>query len=107
MRSLEAQAAHTAASVLSTTEKRDLIAYLELSIEDSEEPRYGWWDFEQGDSTPAGYFYITIINPEGDEFATIVHRASAQYPIDGDVANEKRKNAQYIVDALNTAEFGG
>ena len=64
-------------------------------------PAYGWWDFEQGDSTPEDVHYITILNPDGDEIATIVHRVSAQFPIDGDVANEKRKNAQFIVDALN------
>jgi len=65
-------------------------------------PQYAWWDFEQGDNTPEDYFYITIINPDGDEIATIVHRTvGGMFPLDGDVANEKRKNAQKIVDLLN------
>ena len=40
-----------------------------------------------------------------DEIAVIVHRTcGGKYPLDGDLANQKRANAQMIVDALNAKE---
>jgi len=64
---------------------------------------YSWIDFEEDWSTDQikDKFILTILDPEGEEFASIVHRASNEFPIDGDLAEQKRDNAQKIVDALN------
>ena len=71
--------------------------------------RYGWSDFEEDESTDEipEKFVLSIgrLDDRGhlsdDPMAVIVHRASAAFPIDGDVANAKRADAQMIVDALN------
>jgi hypothetical protein len=74
---------------------------------------YGWLDFEpEPDTTGDGSgdpdkFILTIAAGLGtimwpDELAVIVHRTcGGKYPLDGVVANEKRRTAQMIVDALN------
>ena len=67
---------------------------------------YVWSDFEpdEGDEIP-GKFILTI-GTNGDygieEVAVIVHRTcNGRYPIDGELANKKREDARFIVDALN------
>lgn len=70
---------------------------------ENEESEFAWEDFQEDESTDAiPDKYILTITKHGEEFATIVHRASEAYPIDGNLANQKRENAQLIVDALNT-----
>lgn len=76
---------------------------------------FAWYDFESepdltgdGSGDPDTY-YLTIatVYPDGsmgDEWAVICHRiCNGRFPIDGDLANKKRENAQFIVDALNDA----
>lgn len=78
---------------------------------DEESPQYGWNDFEpepgmtgDGSGDPEKHF-LTIVDPDGEEYASIVHRtAGGRFPIDGPVAEQKRRNAQNIVDALNAQE---
>jgi len=72
-----------------------------------------WFDFEPepevtGDGTGDPEKYIlTIANEHGEEIATIVHRlAGGRFPIDGDEAERKRRNAQVIVNALNENRSG-
>ena len=79
---------------------------------------FAWYDFEaepdmtfDGSGDPETH-YITIATVDpidgsmGDEWAVICHRiCGGKYPLDGDLANEKRARAQAIVDALN-AEGG-
>jgi len=64
---------------------------------------FGWEDFEEDESTDAiPDKYILTIECDGEEYASIVHRTvGGLYPIDGELANEKRAHAQRIVDALN------
>lgn len=65
---------------------------------------FGWYDFEADDSSDKieDKFILTIHDPDGEEFATIVHRtAGGRFPLDGDLANQKRLNATRIVNALN------
>lgn len=64
---------------------------------------YKWFDFEEDVSTDAipGKYILTIADEHGEEVATIVHRASDMFPLDGPVAAQKERNAQRIVDALN------
>ena len=58
-------------------------------------------DFEPG--RPDTYF-LTICNPDGEEIAVIVHRTvDGQFPLDGELAKIKEREAQHIVDALNAA----
>ncbi len=72
--------------------------------------KYGWIDFAhmESDEDPER-FYIEIysINEDGDyedEIAVICHRlVGGRFPLDGDVANEKRERAQRIVDSLNAS----
>lgn len=70
--------------------------------------KYGWIDFahmEQDEDPERFYIEIFSTDDEGhyeDEIAVICHRlVGGKYPLDGDVAGGKRKNAQRIVDALN------
>lgn len=70
---------------------------------------YGWIDFahmESDDDPERFYIEIFSTNDEGfyeDEIAVICHRlVGGKYPLDGEVANDKRANAQRIVDALNS-----
>lgn len=69
--------------------------------------RYGWtdWQSEEGELGPEGrkgVYWIEIVDPEGNEYAVIVHRTvDGQFPLDGPVAKEKEARAQQIVDALN------
>lgn len=72
-----------------------------------------WNDFERepeitGDgSGDPDTWYLTIRDEDGEEIAVICHRTvDGKYPIDGDVANRKRHNAQVIVDALNENHHG-
>src|SRR4051794_23896356 len=74
---------------------------------------FGWLDFEpepdgtgDGSGDPDKHILTiaiglgTISWPE--EIAVIVHRTcDGKYPIDGDLANRKRRHAQIIVAALN------
>jgi len=70
---------------------------------------FGWLDFELDDSTYEipDKFIATVGVWEDDEFSeelfTIVHRHSEGFPIYGEVAHQKRTNAQHLVDILNTA----
>ncbi|QAU06670.1 hypothetical protein SEA_WILLIAMBOONE_170 [Gordonia phage WilliamBoone] len=71
--------------------------------------QYGWIDFEIDESTDGieDKFIATIglLDENGYvfvEIAVIVHRTlNGLYPLDGEVAERKRKDAQMIVDALN------
>lgn len=72
-----------------------------------------WYDFEpEPDITGDGsgdpdthYLTIAVVERDGskgDEIAVICHRTcDGKYPIDGILANEKRRHAQTVVDALN------
>lgn len=71
---------------------------------------YGWLDFEpepdgtgDGSGDPDKHILTIVEDPGGsnDEVAIIVHRVSADYPIDGALAEQKRLVAQHIVDLLN------
>lgn len=72
---------------------------------------YGWIDFDADESTDnVDDKYVAVIGPLDtngcvtDELAIIVHRTcGGRFPLDGDVANNKRATAQQIVDALNAA----
>ena len=72
-----------------------------------------WRDFESepeltgdGSGDPDAW-YLTICDEDGEEIAVIAHRTVGnKYPIDGDLANKKRRNAQVIVDALNENRNG-
>lgn len=77
-----------------------------------------WLDFEpEPDTTGDGSgdpdkYILTIASGLGtvywpEEIAVIVHRTcGGKYPLDGDVANRKRNNAQVICDALNANQHG-
>jgi hypothetical protein len=72
---------------------------------------YLWFDFEpetvlsgDGSGDPQTY-YLTIADPDGEEIAVICHRTSPDHPIDGQLANLKRLNAQWIVDTLNSTDL--
>lgn len=70
---------------------------------------YWWDDFEKDESSDAipDKFILGIYFGEAgsilhsDQVAVIVHRASDRNPIDGAKVDEKRANAQRIVNALN------
>lgn len=70
-----------------------------------EDVRFGWTDFESEPETTGDgsgepdVFWLTIYE-YGEELATITHRHSQEYPIDGRLADQKRANAQRIVEAL-------
>lgn len=69
---------------------------------------YGWtgWEAEpnmtgDGSGDPDKHF-LTINDPEGEEYALIVHRVcNGKFPLDGEVAYEKTLRAKNIVAALN------
>lgn len=67
------------------------------------EPRYGWQDFADDDSSDAvpGKQILTITD-EGEELAVIVHRHVATLHNER-MMDAKRESAQAIVDALNAA----
>lgn len=73
------------------------------SIEDCD---YAWTDFEPetemtGDGSGDPDKYILTIWHYGEEYATIVHRTcNGLYPLDGDIANEKRARAGMIVNSI-------
>lgn len=77
---------------------------------DEESPQYDWvgWEAEpettgDGSGDPEKHF-ITIWDPEGEEYALIAHRTvGGKYPLDGDVASRKIDDANAIVAALNRA----
>lgn len=76
-------------------------------------PVYGFFDFEEDQSTDQipGKYVLEIVKLEydergeitgGEEIAVIAHRTeNGMFPIDGEVAETKRNDAQLIVDALN------
>lgn len=88
-----------------------------------DEGKVAWLDFEpepdttgDGEGDPNKHI-LTIADGLGtndwpEEIAVIVHRTCPdengvhKFPIDGELANQKRRNAQVIVDALN-ANHGG
>lgn len=88
-----------------------------------DEGSVGWMDFEpepemtgDGEGDPNKWF-LTIADGLGTEgwpepVAYLIHRTCPdengvhKYPIDGDLANQKRRNAQVIVDALNANHHG-
>ena len=79
------------------------------SVEEDTEPSlYSWngWEAEpettgDGSGDPEKFF-ITIRDPEGEEYALIVHRVcGGKHPLSGSIAVEKERRAQNIVDALN------
>lgn len=75
--------------------------------------KVAWYDFEpEPDGTGDGsgdpdkhILTIAVVEKDGsmgDEIAVIVHRTcDGKYPIDGVLANEKRRHAEVIVAALN------
>lgn len=75
---------------------------------DGKAGRYSWTGWEcdtdmsgDGSGDPDRYL-LTVRDPEGEEYAHIVHRTNGgTYPIDGPMAREKEGRAQRIVDALN------
>lgn len=77
-------------------------------IREAADRRYRWLDFEpepditgDGSGDPDTH-YLTILDPDGEEYAVICHRTvGGKYPLDGPLADVKRRNAQNIVDALN------
>jgi len=70
---------------------------------------YGWIDFDVDESTdevPDKYvLFIGTWDTSGsydEEVAVMVHRTvGGMYPLDGEIANRKRRMAQRIVDLLN------
>lgn len=81
-------------------------------IERDDRPRYGVFGFDRDDSTDTipDKYILTIAEIEYDEdgeitdqeeIATIVHRALDDFPIDGEVAQQKLRDAHLIVDLLN------
>lgn len=49
-----------------------------------------------------GVYFLQILDPEGEEYAVIIHRTeNGQFPIGGSLANEKLYNANEICKALN------
>lgn len=80
-------------------------AALEGSADVVAEKRYAFHDFDLDDSSDAiPHKYVLEIEDlhTGDEVAVIVHRTEGgRFPLDGHVAEKKRRNARMIVDALN------
>lgn len=70
---------------------------------------YSWSDFELDESSDAipDKYILTIWESAGafqDELAVIVHRTcNGKYPLDGELANQKRSNAIDMVRMLNSA----
>lgn len=62
---------------------------------------YDYTGWEEDESSDFPGKYILTITEDGEEFATIVHRVSRAYPLDGPLAAQKVRNAQRIVNALN------
>jgi len=70
---------------------------------------FSWFDFEEDRSTDdiADRYILTIEDAAHNEIAVIVHRTvGGAFPLDGDIANRKRANAQMIVNALNAQAEG-
>lgn len=67
--------------------------------------KYTWsgWEVETEETEDGreGVHYLTIHDPQGEEYATIIHRVTDAYSLDSWVAQDKVKKAQAIVDALN------
>jgi len=70
---------------------------------------YDWIDFEPepdvtGDGSGDPEKYILTIREHGEELAVIVHRVcGGRFPLDGEVAERKRRSAQRIVQAMGLA----
>lgn len=77
---------------------------------------FGWFDFEpepevtgDGAGDPDKYILTIVAWPgeDNEEIAVVVHRTcNGKYPLDGPLANEKRQQAQRIVDLLNEHGLG-
>lgn len=66
------------------------------------EPRFAYVGFHLDDSTDAiEEKYLIDITDRGEEIATIVHRASVDYPLDGPLAKAKLDMAEHLVALLN------
>lgn len=49
-----------------------------------------------------GVYFVQILDPEGEEYAVIIHRTdNGQFPIGGREANDKLERANKICEALN------
>lgn len=72
---------------------------------DEVEARYTatyWQDESDLPDGREGVHYIQILDPEGEEYAVIIHRTSkGLYPIGGRSANEKLERSLEICEALN------
>lgn len=81
---------------------------MSAETENTDTARYAWHDFEEDESTDAiPDKYVLTITEDGEEFATIVHRTTdGAYPIDGPLAERKRRNAARIVRLLNADPAG-
>lgn len=61
-------------------------------------------DFEPGRKD---VYFLTISDPDGEEYATIIHRVTEQFPLDSDCARRKEEQADNIVKALNQLHING
>lgn len=68
----------------------------------AEDSDYSWHGWEADEERP-GVFLLTIEDPDGEEYATIVHRVcdGLLYPLNGEVALAKMQRADHIVATLN------
>jgi hypothetical protein len=88
---------------------RELAAILVSDTDPDNEPedKFTWSDWqseeeELGSDGRVGVYWIEISDPNGEEYACIIHRTvDGQFPLDGDIAKRKEADAQRIVDALN------
>lgn len=73
-----------------------------ISEEEEDEARFAHFGFHLDDSTDGiDQKYLIDITDNGEEIATIVHRASVDYPLDGPLAKGKLVLAGHIVALLN------
>lgn len=76
----------------------------------NDEQLFTWvgWEREtemtsDGTGDPDKYL-LTILSPDGEEYATIAHRVcGGAYPLEGETAENKIARAQHLVDALNAS----
>lgn len=73
---------------------------------------FGWMDFDEDEFDYIPDKYIATVGVWtgteedsyfSDEVFTITHRASERYPLDGDVAERKRQDAEALANILNIA----
>jgi hypothetical protein len=68
---------------------------------------HGWMAETDNDNADdrEGVWYLTIVDPDGEEYAVIMHRlCGGKYPLDGELAQSKVARAETIVAALNASE---